>query len=71
MEEYVKDFKVREGIWDETVKIGKVKQTRHTVFFEENNGDESSITYCNNCSSPFTINDRCAHCGMEMKNDQN
>lgn len=59
MDEYV----VREGVWDDKVKIAWVGAKRHTVIFPDND-EPSTVTYCNNCGSPFTFGNACAGCKM-------
>ena len=57
---------VREGIWDDTIKIAKIGKWRHTVIFTAEGNRESVITFCNNCADAFTIDGHCASCGMAM-----
>lgn len=73
----VNDFKeykdkVKEGIWDDTVEILKIKNYRHSVFFKDE-GDKSDLTYCNFCGSSFIIKSKkteivcCTSCGLRFK----
>lgn len=73
--DYVSDFTVRAGIWDDATRVAEVKCKRHTVIFPENADEPSKITYCNNCGHSFILQpdtdrslpDICANCYMEQE----
>ena len=60
----LQEFTIRDGIWDSSTKIATIKRKRHTCIFPET-GKETRVTYCNNCGSPFVLDDssKCAECG--------
>ena len=61
LKEYVPDFTIRDGIWDNSVIIADVHRYRHTAIFPENE-EPTKVTFCNNCGDPFVVNDVCANC---------
>ena len=73
--DYVSDFTVRAGIWDDATRVAEVKRRRHTVIFPENYGEPTKVTFCNNCGDTFMLQpdtdrslpDICANCHMEQE----
>lgn len=53
MMDTVQDILAR-GFWDSTVKIAKIKGTRHTAIFPENERP-TKVTFCNFCGSSLLI----------------
>lgn len=71
--DYVSDFTVRAGIWDDATRVAEVKCKRHTVIFPENI-TPTKVTFCNNCGCEFILTpdtdqslpNICANCHMKQ-----
>jgi len=60
------EYMVRNGVWDDKVKIAWVGAKRHTVIFPDREC-ATTVTYCNNCGSPFLMASSCGGCGEDMR----